>query len=936
MLGSTVRDRVPGQTAVAHALSTHRQIVHALLSIASATLLIRIFGMAMQIVVTARFGLGPSMDAYFIAAGVPVLLAGALVSPLQSAIVPVFVRARSAGNTDEAARLFSTVLNLAILAALAGAGLMLLFRHQILFISAPGAGPVRQSLASELAPFIFPTVILTVALGVLEAVLNAEGQFGWPAYAGALVPLTSIVAVLAGGRSLGIVTLAIGSLAGLSLQLGAYIVRIRRARIAYRPILDWHNPFLAAVGSALMPLLASSCIIPISPVIDQIFASGLSVGSISALNYALKLLGVPTGVVFAAVSRATLPFLSRHAADDDKTAFKSTLRLYLWATAIGTALLAIPLFLLAHPVIAILFQRGAFTAADVDRTAYTFTGFAIGVVPMSVGFLLAASVSALRKNRFLLYTDIFTLGANALLDYIFARLWQSFGIALATSLVYVCTMVILVVLLRREIGPLNLFTLPPELKDLSRLIQSRAPGFPEVREQIGRAVVYVMAIAGSAIGGTYIARHNLTTSIKLLIGLPIIAVWLCYPYVLLLSWALIDPFIGSKAPFFNGNNFDTALTIPTLLLLFTIPVHRTFRRIPALALFGAFLIWVLLGINISPLDHTAFMKLWLIFVDYAAVALIASRVVSTESRLNGLIDALLVAPALIALYGIYGYATHQNVIVTDTGIPRITSIMSDAPTLALLVSNVVPLALYRVFTTREPRRALALFIAADLLAATALTFSRGAIISVTICIVVMTLLLPSVRMRLGMLAMIGIGLVAVLFSNVHLLERFAGTDTSSLNGRTYLWSALLNNFDPTHLLGYGLNASATYLAGLQIGQNGELGNGLIATSASNLYVATLYDQGIIGLVLLVAALFALGVGLLRGMLRSNGRHRLLFLVSLLTLINVLIQSIDVNDILSQFVGIAFWLIVTLPFAACWAAPGRWDSSGAEPAWDADP
>src|SRR5581483_145250 len=100
---------------------------------------------------------------------------------------------------------------------------------------------------------------------------------------------------------------------------------------------------------------------------------------------------------------------------------------------------------------------------------------------------------------------------------------------------------------------------------------------------------------------------------------------------------------------------------------------------------------------------------------------------------------------------------------------------------ALLVSNVVPLAFYRVFTTRGPRRVFALIVAADLLGATALTFSRGAIISVTICIVVMTLLLPSVRMRLSMLAMVGIGALVVLFSNVHLLERFAGTDTTSLN-----------------------------------------------------------------------------------------------------------------------------------------------------------
>jgi O-antigen ligase len=105
---------------------------------------------------------------------------------------------------------------------------------------------------------------------------------------------------------------------------------------------------------------------------------------------------------------------------------------------------------------------------------------------------------------------------------------------------------------------------------------------------------------------------------------------------------------------------------------------------------------------------------------------------------------------------------------------------------------------------------------------------------------------------------------------------------------------------------------------LHLGDNGQLGNGLIATSASNVYVGTLYDQGIIGLVLLVLALLALGAGLFQGMVKAAGEHRLLFLTALLTLVNVLIQSIDVNDVLSQSIGIAFWMIAVLPFAARWS------------------
>jgi murein biosynthesis integral membrane protein MurJ len=469
MLGDTAIEQPP----VAPVRSANRQIIHALMSIASATLLIRVFGMGMQIAITARFGLGASMDAYFIAVAVPVLVAGLVINPLESAVVPVYMRVRSGGNREELSNLFSTVFNVAVIAALAFTALMLVFRHQVVWLSAPGADSVRQNLAAGLAPVIFPALILTVMLGVLESILNAEGQFGWPAYAGLLVPFVTTIAVLAAGRSLGVITLGIGALIGLLLQMCMFVVRVRRARITYRPAIDLHHPALAAVGVAIWPLILASCVLQISPLIDQMFASGLSPGSISSLNYALKLLSVPTGVVFVAVGRATLPFLARHAAVDDMPAFKSTLRLYVWIVAIATALFSLPMLILAQPVIQILFQRGAFTASDTSHTAITFMGFVIGFLPMAIGFLLARTFSALGKTRVLLYVNVVSVVSNTLFDYIFARLWQSFGIALATSAVYICTLIMLIVMLRRTIGRLGLLTPPSELVHLVRSIRSR-------------------------------------------------------------------------------------------------------------------------------------------------------------------------------------------------------------------------------------------------------------------------------------------------------------------------------------------------------------------------------------------------------------------------------------------------------------------------------
>src|SRR5579875_3373103 len=468
------RSSGPLSTTSAHMIAirlkkTHRQIFGALLSLSSAALLIRVMGMVNQIIVTSRFGAGATMDAYFVASSLPTLLASLSGSAIEASVIPIYARVRTEGK-EQASILVSTLLNIFLLAAVLVTIIMLIFRRQFIFLSAPALDPFRAGLAASLAPVIFPSLILLLIISLLECILNTEGQFGWPAYAGMLVPLTTAVFVLLLGKTNGVVILCVGTLVGLCLQVCAVFVRTRRAGLSYHFTVNLNNPALGAILIAAWPVFLGALISQASPLVDQIFASYLSAGSISALSYALKLIGVPTGVIFVAVGRAVLPYLSRQASANDMKAFKHTLRLYLWMVGGGTILLTCFMLVLAHPIVRILFQHGAFTAEDTDRTAVTLVGFVVGLTPMALGFITARAFSALGKTRVLMGVTMFSVVANAVFDYIFARFWQSAGIALSTSAVYFCTMFILFFILQRMIGDLKLLTPPQEVLDLASRI----------------------------------------------------------------------------------------------------------------------------------------------------------------------------------------------------------------------------------------------------------------------------------------------------------------------------------------------------------------------------------------------------------------------------------------------------------------------------------
>ena len=911
--------------------SANKQIFRALLSLASANLLIRVMGMFNQVVVAARFGQGAQMDAYFVASGLPVLLAQLLASSLEASVIPIYASLSGKGKKEQASRLFSTLLNLLFISMVIVTIGMLILRNQLVVFSGPGLKSSSLALAGSLTPYIFPVLIFMVLNSFMECLLNSEGQFGWPAYAGILVPMTTATLVVLAGKSHGVLVLCIGTLLGQVFQLVVIIFRARKAKFVYKPIIDLRSPEIAAIGIVAWPALFSGLISQASPFVDQIFASTLSVGSIAVLNNALKLISVPIGVILASVGRAALPYLARQAAIKDMRAFKETLRLYLWAVGISTLALTVGMIIFAHLIVEIIFEHGAFTEGDTNRTAITLIGFAIGLTPMAFGFITSRAFSALKKTRILLYVTVFSVIANAIFDYIFGKLWQSFGIALSTSAVYACTMFILLFTLRGSIGKLYLFTPPREVLNVVwRLglgqyymdwIQWKNQNFNGTRlpYNLQKKIIRASIMCVVFIAGITMTVINSLYAVRIALGSLVVLALLRYRYALLIVWIAVDALIGSTITIFSGNNLLSGLTVPTLLLMFVMPIKASFKQMPILPFLFAYFIWVFASIGISAIGVGQFLTYWLVYLDYVAVGVLIINLLTTRKRFMGLIDSIMILSLFISFYGIYGFFTKQNGLY-DTNIAslyRIGSVFAAPPTLAFFLSMIIPLALYRTITLQGWKRIIGIFYTLVFLAALGLTFTRGALISVPLSIIVMIFFLPSRKLKIGMLSGIGVIAVAIvllaLFSNLPIFSRFLNGDLTTLNGRTYLWQALLDHFDPTQLLGQGLTASDVLLTNLQVG----VGRGVIGTAPHNIFLGTLYDHGIIGVTLLSLVLIAIPVTLLRRMRGATAEHRLILAAALAAFISIFIQSLEVTVVWNQQVGVYVWMILSLPFALYW-------------------
>ena len=168
-------------------------------------------------------------------------------------------------------------------------------------------------------------------------------------------------------------------------------------------------------------------------------------GAAAWLYYADRLYQLPMGVIGVALSVALLPDLSRRlAAKDELGARQSQSNAVLTASGL-TLPAAMGLFVLAVPLVQLLFERGAFTAADTLATAQAVQAFCVGLPAFVLVKALQPSFFARKDTRTPLIDGAIGVAVNIIVSLSLFPIYGHMAIAYATSLAGWVTLVLMLI-----------------------------------------------------------------------------------------------------------------------------------------------------------------------------------------------------------------------------------------------------------------------------------------------------------------------------------------------------------------------------------------------------------------------------------------------------------------------------------------------------------
>ncbi|RAK00749.1 putative peptidoglycan lipid II flippase [Aliidiomarina maris] len=416
------------------------------LVVSAMTFISRVLGLIRDIVIAALMGAGQAADVFFFANKIPNFLRRLFAEgAFAQAFVPVLTEYHRGKSMDETRLLIArvagtlgTIITVVTLLAVIGSPVVAAIFGFGWFLDYWQGGPNAEKfeLASLLLKITFPYLWFITFTALAGAILNTIGRFAVAAFTPVFLNIAIIAAALWLAPQLAQpeIGLAIGVFVGGFAQFVFQIPFLKRAGFLVRPRWGWNDPGVKRIRILMLPAIFGVSVSQINLLFDTLIASFLMTGSISWLYYADRLLEFPLGLFGIAIATVILPALSARHVDQSLQHFRATLDWGVRAvSALGLPAMA-GLFVLAQPMLMVLFMRGEFSPDDARMASYSLMAYASGLLSFMLVKVLATAFFSRQDTKRPVKYGIIAMVTNMVFNVVLAIPFGYVGLALATAL----------------------------------------------------------------------------------------------------------------------------------------------------------------------------------------------------------------------------------------------------------------------------------------------------------------------------------------------------------------------------------------------------------------------------------------------------------------------------------------------------------------------
>lgn len=415
------------------------------------TILSNIISFLKNIVVAYFFGTNVVLDAYVVAVFIPTLLSGLVMGSLQAVLVPTVISNIKEYGHKYAFLLYKSVSLLVVISMFVVSIIFVLFSESILSFLPLGFKNSNHELIVSLSNILIFMLVFNALNILMKNLYYIKNQFLIPALSNLIGAFFSIGFIIIVNNP-SIYTIGYSLYVGIIVDTLFLLLLFKKTNVIIPKGFVFWNKDIKQTLLLLIPLTISASLGHANPFIDQIMASNLFEGAVSALNYADKLNNMLIQIFVLTLSTVVLSKFSIQIANNQieqlKISFNKIIKTY-FAVLFPIIVLV---FILRYEVVYFLFNRGEFSERSTNLTSNAWIVYTSGIYFVLIGTVCARVLNALKDAKIQTVIALLGLFINVLGNIYFMKIWGYLGIALSTSLSSLITTLLLIIYLNAKIG----------------------------------------------------------------------------------------------------------------------------------------------------------------------------------------------------------------------------------------------------------------------------------------------------------------------------------------------------------------------------------------------------------------------------------------------------------------------------------------------------
>ena len=415
------------------------------------TMVSRVLGLVRAGIIAYYFGASAMTDAFFSAFKISNFFRQLLgEGALGSSFIPLYNERVESEGEENSKQFIYSILNLLFVFSTIVTILMIIFSQGIIDGIVSGFPDETKIIASRLLKIMSVYFVFISLSGMVCAILNNFKQFAVPASTSIFFNLAIILASMYFGKTYGIDALAYGVVIGGLFQFLVVLPAFFKIMKGYSFKIDWKDPYLKKIFIMICPMLIGIVARQVNTIVDQMFASYLAEGGVSALENATRLYLLPVGVFGVSISTVIFPALSKAMSKNDLDGATDNivkgLNILLFLIIPSTAVLTF----YAPEVIRLTLSYGKFDEEAVRVTSQALLYYSLGLYFYTAIYLMTRAFYSVKNSKYPVKFSIISIVINIVLNFLLIKSMAYRGLALSTSIASGVNFFLLLIVFRRK------------------------------------------------------------------------------------------------------------------------------------------------------------------------------------------------------------------------------------------------------------------------------------------------------------------------------------------------------------------------------------------------------------------------------------------------------------------------------------------------------